>query len=314
MSAAQGTAMGTRPPITVGQLLVEIRNFHREHHRWPTTAEMAATLSRSLDQIKDKARILRNQGLLDKEGLHLVITDKGGGYEAPVTRTVWSKEQVESHLRSLRVDPTPGSTKLLKAEESAKEETEEMGKPRLLPPDEELLKEAEEIRATGANASSVLAFRYGTTAKSADNALYRARKAMRTQGQETVTSTMPTEAPERPQEATGVLTQGVGSAEQEPEQAQEPGIIGGVATEGEGQDGGTEGRAKATEERAEAERVEAAHQIGWGSSHLEKTALDIASELIRRRNQKLIPALIDEIHDHETLGRVLHRLRREGVA
>lgn len=338
MSAGQGTAYGARPPLTPGQLLIKIRNFHREHHRWPTAAELV-TSERSLAQIRDKVRMLRNQGLLDREGLQLVITDTGSGVEAPVTRTVWTKEQVEAHLRGLRIDPTPGSTKTLPVQptqpeqETAKEETETMGRPRKLPPHEELLKEAEEIRASGANAPSVLAFRYGTTAKTADEAIRRARLALGLPSRRTRPATMTTEAPERAQETTEPLEQGEGSAEQETEQAQEPEIIGGVATEGETQaegaqtqeasqqaeavDGAAE-RAEAQDDaakkRAEAERVEATDPFGWRPIDLEKSALDIASELIRRRNLRLIPVLIDEIEDDKTLGRVLHRLRREGAA
>lgn len=333
------------PPMEPGQVLVEIRKYQTAHHRWPTAAEMAAELDRNVTTIREYAYRLVRNGLIERASGPLVPTNLQASPESPVKTAQWTPEQIEEHLRSLGVAPKSPPAK--RAQDESEEVSAMKDAAARLPSAEVLLAEAEELRRRGEHFTKALAAKYGIDPKDVTNALYRARTGHPHGGRrgrpsgpaqpETSTSTMTSEAAETVQEAPDAPAQGAGPTERESEQAQEPEIIEGVATEGEGQGEGAEeqerrhgvllnikvddedreletSEAKATEERKEAERVEAAQQFGWRPSDLEKSALDIASELIRRRNQRLIPALIDEIHDHETLGRVLHRLRREGVA
>ncbi len=120
-------------------------------------------------------------------------------------------------------------------------------------------------------------------------------------------STMPTEAPERPQEATDAPAQGVGPTEQAPEQAQEPGIIGGVATEGEGQSEGAE-----EQERRHGAMLNITEDDE--DEHPAQALEQAAKQWRDRRMGRLVLVLSEEIGDDATLGRLVRRLIREGVA
>lgn len=132
-------------------------------------------------------------------------------------------------------------------------------------------------------------------------------------------STMTSEAPERAQEATEPLKPGVELAEQGPEQAQEPGIIGGVATEGEGQAGGAEEQESSQMARTvrsfSAMRLEDEMEKERQAKMAEVERMRILQQrAVALRTANIIPILIDEIHDDATLGKLVRRLIREGVA
>lgn len=80
--------------LTVGQLLADVRRYHKEHGRWPTVAELAADLDREERYIRDRVGVARLRGMADLQDRHIVPTDLGAASAGPVTTYHLSPEEI----------------------------------------------------------------------------------------------------------------------------------------------------------------------------------------------------------------------------
>lgn len=192
-------------------------------------------------------------------------------------------------------------------------EGENVAKPRKLPPDEQLLKEVEEIKASGGPVERTLMERYGVLRGSVSTALHRARVNLQHKPVEPPkVQIITTEDPEADIKANGERPAGT------PEQAAPQPVEAAKAPEVDLAPGDEWRQATTTEElnrEVLSSNLPSISDPVFTPVH-QRLTQKFEEELWRRVRQDVIDILAEELTDDATFGRVVRRLRaiRVGVA
>lgn len=165
------------PPLALGDVLEQIRQFREEQHRWPTCPELAAIMKRKLDLVNRRVNSLMLNGFVERDGHTICITPHAESPSATKTET-WTPEQVKAHLAAIIPKPQrvlAGGQMPVAPDPQPNPEvnTEVVTAPTVSwpPSDKALLAEEQEIKSAGGWVIPALVIRYVVTSQEATAAL-----------------------------------------------------------------------------------------------------------------------------------------------